>query len=276
MVRNNVVQVPKTKTPSARLARLCVALVALLPAASASAFSDPNNYGLPTSEGGGGGRFFTGSRADGYACDVCHSGAEGPDVVVSGLPLDGYVPGATYEVTLRWGLATPNVSLLTEFTDELNLGAGTIGPPAEFTPEEFCAEEGVSTGILALQAVALDDLAAEGAPPTGRMIVAVPECGARLVRYQWTAPAVATGTLWFTAGAVSSDEAADAEGDGVTVLRYPLVPAGAAPYQDAIAEGCSVGVVGRVHGWSGGAWLAPLGLLFLRRGRLRRLRTRTS
>ena len=93
---------------------------------------------------------------------------------------------------------------------------------------------------------------------------------------QQTGPAVATGTLWFTAGAVSSDEAADAEGDGVTVLRYPLVPAGAAPYQDAIAEGCSVGVVGRVHGWSGGAWLAPLGLLFLRRGRLRRLRTRTS
>src|SRR5262245_23122316 len=41
----------------------------------ARAFSDPTIYGKYPSQklGGGGGRYFTGSPADGYSCSVCHT-----------------------------------------------------------------------------------------------------------------------------------------------------------------------------------------------------------
>ncbi|MEE9384391.1 MAG: hypothetical protein V3V08_13385 [Nannocystaceae bacterium] len=39
------------------------------------AFSEPSSYADPTPEGGGGGRWFTGSVADRYTCDVCHGSA---------------------------------------------------------------------------------------------------------------------------------------------------------------------------------------------------------
>jgi hypothetical protein len=99
---------------------------------SARAFSEPlvkspmnassvPYFSRPTFEGGTEGRWFTGSPADGYACDACHTsrptlnpkllppnaparGAPLPSgpLRVEGLPKEGYVPGKRYEVRLSW------------------------------------------------------------------------------------------------------------------------------------------------------------------------------
>ena len=205
----------------------------------AHAFSDPERYSESTDTGGSAGRHFTGSPLDGYGCNACHQGGPAIPVSVSGLPTDGYKPGATYEVSIRFDSANRNVephaALVMEFADEQRRPAGTIAPPeipadpSQFPMDELCVEEGVATGF-ALRQIAKD----------GRNLIAVPECGAHAVRFFWTAPATSVGTIWMAGGVVHSDEQASPAGDGVTLLRLPLPSVVGQAYAREVASGCTV------------------------------------
>ncbi len=211
----------------------CLLFAILIGAAFASAraraFSDPIMYAEPVDLGGGAGRWFTGSSADGYGCDVCHVGSAGADLVVTGIPTSGYIAGQAHEVSLTWPSDVLNVALIAEFTDEERHGAGAIVLPRPETlkPAELCAED--QGGQSPVQ---LHDF--EG----NRKLVSVVDCGARVVRFLWTAPPSAAGTIWFNAGFVRSNADAAPTGDGVTLVRSPITVAGSAPVR-TIAEGCS-------------------------------------
>lgn len=203
----------------------------MTPTTHASAFSDPLAYMDPAEAGGGGGRWFTGSSADGYACDVCHSGGPTADLGASGLPLDGYMAGESYEVSLTWPPQVGSLALIAELTDEQRHGAGTLALPREdaLGVDELCAPEEGAAPAAELHPADLE-----------RTLLSVVDCGAKLVRFQWTAPPGATGTVWFNVGFVSGDEDATPLGDGVTLVRRSLQPAGHSTGTRPIAQGCAI------------------------------------
>src|SRR5262245_54814772 len=106
-----------------------VSLVGVAPA-SVHAYSDFRTFAYPSNSGGGGGRFYTGSPADGYTCRICHSGGAAPEVRVQGLPLDGYQPGVEYEVTVDWWDGDA-LSTALELTDNEGRPAGSVRLPPE-------------------------------------------------------------------------------------------------------------------------------------------------
>ena len=213
--------------------------------AGAAAFSDPLSYADPAEVGGGGGRWFTGSAADGYSCDVCHEGEPGADLSVSGLPLEGFVPGTSYEVTLAWPATTQHQALIAEFTDENRLGAGAIELPRPDTLREGERCAGEQLGFPSSDVHEFEP---------GRQLVSVVDCGARFLRFRWTAPVAVAGPVWFNAGFVASNEDATPAGDGVTMVRRPLVPAGTSLGARVVAQqGCSVSLLGRRAAWLGAA-----------------------
>jgi len=71
----------------------------------ARAYSTPDAFAERPEAGGGGNRWFSGSPADGYSCNVCHSSAAGQrqfPMYVTGLPLEGYELAEAREVVLSW------------------------------------------------------------------------------------------------------------------------------------------------------------------------------
>jgi hypothetical protein len=191
-----------------------VAVLAIAPP-RAHAFSSPETYDLPAVEAGGGGRFFTGTPADGFGCDVCHEGGTPAPLQITGLPVGGYEPGASYEITIAWPLSIEHVAMLAEITDASSRKAGTITLPRpdSMTPDELCAaEEG---GFPPGWVYDTEDMA--------RAIVGNVDCGSKKLRFRWTAPISARSPLWFGAGLVHSNDDADASGDGVTQVRVPLL-----------------------------------------------------
>lgn len=191
--------------------RLLLAVVvgggALLHAGGVRAFSDPFGFSISTIAAGGGGRYFTGSPSDGYTCKACHEGGESPKVEVLGLPLAGYKPGARYEVVIRWAEEFEKLSLALELTDAEGAAAGRIRlpPEAEIEDPEFCdpVEDQILAGVIT-------------ETKAGRQIVGMPDCGAKRLRFLWTAPAQDVGPVWFSGSAVFSDGEGDPYHDGVT------------------------------------------------------------
>lgn len=243
-------------------------------AAQASAYSSFPDYVRPIEDGGGGGRMFTGTPADGHGCDVCHRGAQPAPLEVLGLPLDGYTPGQTYELRFQWPATTPHVAIMAEFTDLAGAPAGitALVPYAMWQPSEKCAEVDFPAAdvcrVGGAGSTCCSDLAAAGGAcsfPGERSVFWMLDCGAKSARAVWTAPA--TGDVWFSSGMVTSDVKNDARGDGSFQLRRRLRVAGAVPEVTAAVGGC------RVAGRSGGAgaWLllCAAGMLFV----LRRSRT---
>jgi hypothetical protein len=186
------------------LALLCALA---LPAGSARAFSDPFSFNLTPVAAGGGGRFFTGSPADGYTCKSCHSGGPAPKASVLGLPLSGYRPGSRYEVSVRWPAEFTKISLAVELTDQQGKAAGSLllPPEGEVQPGELC--EPIEEQVVAAQ---LNELT------PGRQVINVPDCGSKSVRFLWTAPASDIGPVWFAGSMVLSDGESDPFHDGVT------------------------------------------------------------
>jgi hypothetical protein len=181
--------------------------------------------------GGGGGRWFTGSSADGYGCEVCHEGGPTADLTISGLPLDGFAAGNAYEIVIGWPNAE-HVALLAELTDESRMGVGELElPRPEATPElERCSGELLGAPSSAVHA--LQDGSA-------RKLVSVVDCGARQVRFRWTAPPVAPEAVWLHVGFITSNEDTTPAGDGVTMARRLLLREGSASEPAVVAEGCN-------------------------------------
>src|SRR5262249_50188347 len=106
--------------------------VLVLSQSRARAFSDPYRFNDDVLAGGGGGRWFTGSPADGYGCDVCHAGARLRGIIVQGLP-ERYLPGTMYDIQIDWP-ASEHVTAVVEVTDELGNGAGALALPSAPLP----------------------------------------------------------------------------------------------------------------------------------------------
>lgn len=261
--------------------RGCWIAIALLHASTAYAFTEPRTYSDTPAHGGGGGRFFTGSPAEGYGCAVCHTGPGRTwPLSIEGLPDDGYEPGETYELVLRFeelsehgrerreqGKVPPAMGLVAELLAENGVGAGklTISPADEAEDGELCV---LPPGQRATQLYRVRPgeptreagLACEASSLGQRCVMATLSCGASELRVRWTAPEQAQGPIWFSGGFVTAERATgDTKNDSVTAISEILLPKGASQdYATSTLEsGCSA-APGR-----GGAlgWLAMLGLL---------------
>lgn len=248
----------RSPTGASAAAPLLALLAALLvpPHAGARAFSDPFSYETSIAEGGGGGRWFTGSPADGFGCDVCHGDVGGVDLSVEGLPSEsGYTPGQPYQIIVRWPETVEHLALVVEFVDARGMAAGSLAlplPEAQ-TTLELCSDlglEDVSAGQV-LQS------------ETGRQLAAVIDCGARELRMRWMAPDRDVGAVWFSGGFVASDHQSDIFNDRVVHLDKTLVAAGSGQHFAQLAQGaCSVAARVDSRGAPAGA-LSPGALLAL-------------
>lgn len=218
-------------------ALLCASWCAVAPS-PVNAYSSFGDYVRPIQEGGGGGRLFTGTPADGHGCDVCHRGAAGAELQIFGLPVDGYVPGQAYEITFAWPATTPHVALMAELTDVAGRPAGLTAllPYASWQAGETCVDNGFPVADVCRVGGAGDgccrDLEGnrdECSFPGERSVLWVLDCGSRFARMVWTAPDAAAGDVWFSSEMVTSNLQNDAVGDGTTAVRTRLRPAGTGP-----------------------------------------------
>jgi len=200
------------------------------------AFSDVSLYTAPVTEGGGAGRFFTGSRVDGYACSVCHRGATTEEFVIDPLP-EHLEAGRRYDIVVHWTDATKPHSVHLELSNPDGSNPAVM-IPAIVPPQSKCS---MPAGMSALYTV---DVGV-------RRIVGVEPCGAQ----QLTASFVATGKrIELAVAAVRGDASDTADGDATFERRITFD--GPAPE----SGGCQT---------SGGSGLA-VGLLVLLRSRRRR------
>jgi MYXO-CTERM domain-containing protein len=193
-----------------RSAALVLLIATALPGA-AHAFSDYEVFALPVLEGGGGGRYFTGSSADGYTCGVCHLGGRQPNVELRGLPEREFVPGAVYDVEIIWqAFAVPH-ALNLEFVTPSGEAAGTIvlPDPNSLEPADRC--DAVHENAVATQ------LIPESAP---RQVLWVDDCGAQRVRFRYVAPNVPQ--LMFAASLVRTAAPDDGCSVGRSSRRRPV------------------------------------------------------
>lgn len=213
-------------------------LIGLVPA-SVGAYNTPSLYAAdPVRTGGGGGRVFTGSPRDGLNCSVCHRGGAAPTLELRGGPGEAYAPGATYQFELSWD-ASQHVGLTAEAADLSGapLGALRVATGKDLLTEERCAGGGPGARILEIE---------------DRRPIALGDCGSTRLRFQWTAPMVATeGDLYVAM--VLGDGEGTPENDGVKVFTVPL-------RTEPPSAGCKVG-----GDMGGGAWLWGLLLIGWRR-----------
>ena len=190
-------------------------MVCVLPIAFALfAYSSPSLFATPTHEGGGGGRYYTGSRTDGLSCDTCHGGGEPLELELAGLPQGGWAPGETYTIDLAWSPTIDRAGVLLEFSDDAGIAVGqlTLPPDDVLTPPELC-----TSGLPAAH-----DIAVEGE----RRVIAVGSCGAHRLRVQWRAPDEPIETVWLHVAGVRGDGSGDANGDGAQLLEHRLTRVG--------------------------------------------------
>ena len=281
---------------AAGVIRLSLLLLGLLCVARgrAHAYSSFGDYIAPIEEGGGGGKLFTGTPADGYTCDVCHRGAEPSTLQIGGLPQGGYVPGQTYEITFQWpdaplhvseapgggeAITAPRVALMAEFTDLAGTPAGTAAlvPYVMWLESERCAD-GASPAADLCRVGEAPACCSEAAPdpngcsfPGERSVLWMLECGARAARVRWTAPAQPVD-VWFSASMLTSNAGNDVDGDGVTLRRQRLHAAGASDVRTQAFGSCQVQALASPRAPNAGGYvlllvLSSLGLWARRRRR---------
>ena len=212
----------------------------------ALAFADPFRFNDAAAHGGGGGRWFTGSPAEGYGCDVCHEGPRSTQVIVQGVP-EVYQPGLTYELYVSWPPTMLHVTAMVELTDQLGRGAGTsVVSEAVTSPDEVCqpVEQGVPAALLLTgPELGLDQ---------ARQLVAMQDCGGNTLHWSWTAPASDIGPVVFSGGLVEPDQQKNADGDrGVRLFRTIGSLSQAAPEMQLVGS-CAIGSIGA----SGMSWHA--------------------
>jgi hypothetical protein len=233
---------------------------------AALAFSEPSSYPDEAIKGGGGGRWFTGSPADGYGCDVCHTGAPSQPnypLYAAGFPEGGYVPGQTYELQLRWpefaaqdtavramqGAEPTSMGLVAEFVSESGIGSGVVEVPRRGAADtELCVfpPRGVSTAVHSVRPGEKAKVSArcESKSLGERCVLAVRSCGAQEVRFSWTAPPQYEDVVWFSAGFVATDRLSTTPAsDSVALFSTQLVTASSdvRGYESVLeGGGCSI------------------------------------
>lgn len=215
----------------------------------AYAFGDPFRFIDSVEMGGGGGRWFTSSPADGYGCEVCHAGPPLDQLVVMGLP-ERYAPGATYDLLVTWPAAMQRVTAAIELTDQLGRGAGKVQLSPTLTAAESC--EPVEDGVPAAMIFEGPDVQLAD----DRQIVVLQDCGASALHWQWTAPPQDVGPVYFSGGVVWPDQRRDARGDRTSWFLRPIVASTQTAYTSRLAARCAL-----AH--SPGAQGAPAGVAML-------------
>jgi hypothetical protein len=270
----------------------------------ASAFSEPLSYFDDSALGGGGGRWFTGSPAEGYGCSVCHSGGTAK-LQVTGLHTGGYAPGFVYDVTLAWpefaarynalnaaplpGAEPPSMGLVAELVSDSGLGAGHVEvlDPSVSSPLDLCQPlPGTTERARAAQLYSVrpgeptepKELSCDAGALGQRCLIAVPACGAEQLHVRWTPPATPVGPIWFAAGFVTTDAISGTpQGDSVKEYARALLPASssAVRYESEIDGGCSVRAprANDVQASRWGAFLLVAALFALGRTRRREARS---
>lgn len=203
-----------------------LALGLALGAPKAQAYATADRFLEPVGRGGGGGRYFTGSPVDGYACSVCHTGAPEPKVSVTGLPEDGYEPGRLYEIEIAWDNSNPMFrhALQLEF---LGRDARAAGKLLLLDDRQIDARQRCVTGDKPPADYELDT-------PGGRKIVGIEPCGAGHLRFRYAPPE--TDDVAFAMSFVVSDRGGSVEGDGVFNYQRVLRRTGVAGPQ----QGCAL------------------------------------
>jgi hypothetical protein len=213
-----------------------LAFVIALPAI-ASAFSDQSQYSEPVNVGGAAGRYFTGSRVDGYACSVCHQGATTNDFTIDPLP-ERLEPGRRYDVVIRWRDPETPHSLHIELVTKGGAHPA-VAVPMTISRESRCGQ--IDTGPSAIYTI---DVGV-------RRVVGVEPCGASLVSLSFLASA---DPIELAVSGVRSDNSETPIGDATFERRITFNAA-------ADSGGCST---------SGGAGLlVALALLTIRSRRAR-------
>ena len=229
---------------------ILLTLCALATVNRAQAYSEKNKYDRTVGLGGGGGRYFTGSPVDGYACSVCHQGAPEPKVSVIGLPEQGYEPGRLYEIEVAWDNSNPM------FRQALHL--------------EFVGRDGKAAGKVVLidpdarqVCGAMENRAADYQidTPSGRKIIGVEPCGAGHVRFRFAPPE--TDDVAFAMSLVVSDRGGSADGDGVYNHQQVLRRIGV----KGPAQGCAVQPTNATASAALAGLLSLLGLVLATRRR---------
>jgi hypothetical protein len=242
---------------------IAAGVLASVPVFRAAAYQSPTRFIAPAVEGGGGGRFFSGSPADSLTCDVCHGDKPSARLDILGLPEGGYEYGRAYRVIVDWDDTLESVALNLEVTDAQGHAFGTLtaAPMQQLTPADLCR----STGLP-------DVVVGSGE----RQLALVTACGGHQASLVWEAPAgVAmdgSSEAWFSGSLVAADTDGTVRGDGVTNIQRVLGPARAeTPVASDLRADCSVRPSARASNKVTGFLLSLVGLVALRR-RLRRSR----
>ncbi len=239
-------------------------------APSAHAYSTPDAFITNPVSGGGGGRWFSGSPADGFGCSVCHTGdasARFP-LLVSGLALDGYEPNTLREIVLSWpefsqrwkelrpnamapadpAAPAPAMGLIAELVAESGKASGTVEirtktagslercetSRPDLMPRVAARLYQVRPGVAPIQIKADRNgvMRCESRQLGQRCLIAVSSCGAEQTRIVWKAPPSVEGPIWFSAGFVATDAlSGEPTGDFVTELAMPMVQQGSSSTQ---------------------------------------------
>ena len=243
---------------------VCAFALCLVPS-GARAYSKAAAFALPALEGGGGGRHFTGSFADGYTCAVCHGDARAEPPSVDGLPASGFVAGETYELVIAWASEVRTAGLALELVDERGAAAGTIALGGAGQADELCRDDGTGATPRAASLVTPPAVAGAGS----RSVLIVDGCGATATRFLWTAPATARGSVFLEAAYVRADGTGGPERDATAQLELQVPPLNVPADARLLDGGCSaVAPVG--SSVPSGLALVAVALVVLARRRQRR------
>ena len=258
---------PNRGTALPAAAWLLCALALAVPT-EAFAFDNFASYGEPVigtnpgdPNGGGEGRYFTGSPVDGFSCAVCHFGGPEPDgveVTIRPDPFEaGYQAGQVYTITVILPRAPFAAAANLELVDETGAGGEDgAGVLTVATPVDRCA------------ATAMQDEATSLANVGDRTIVGADVCGATQMTAEWTAPPVRRGAVWINAAIVAADGTGDPTGDYTVVYSRVIPPAGTDPEAGRVSSTCGAAPPGPP-----GSRLALSALALLLRAQRRGLRS---
>lgn len=231
-------------------------------ATHAQAFRNPDFFGDSAEGGGGGGKYFTVSRAEGYGCAVCHTPGEAVAVQLRNLPKDGYLPGQAYRITVDWPDDMPSVALNVEMTDFDGAPFGQLLAPDPLTlaPADLCPD---SDQPSAGQSIPEE--------PGGRRVLLIAECGQAQTSFDWIAPS-APAQGYFSASITFSNRDGKLTGDSVVDLAESVGIQGLTqPTANKYQGQCSALTPAAVTSGQGArklvAWVALAYVLRLRRRR---------